>query len=110
MAAAEKRNESYESWRRRQERMRYEVLLMLYKASEAQPEREVKAWTFAYNLGVWEEEMGHAIEWLERAGYLRCHRSSLEISITLKGIRYIEEGAVRRRTIRGISPPEQDQP
>jgi hypothetical protein len=107
MAAAENRDAWGDGWRRRQERMRFEVLLMLYRASAAQPAREVSAWGFAQNLGIWEEEVGYAIEWLQRAGFLQYHRPGPVLSITLAGVRYIEHDAKRRKTIRGIAPPEE---
>ena len=106
MTAAERRDSEKDGWRRRQERMRYEVLRMLLQASHGDPERRIEAWGFAHDLGVWEEELQNTLVWLERAGYLRVYHPGLALSITLAGIRYVEQGAGRRRTIRGIAPPE----
>ena len=105
MSAAERRDSEKDGWRRRQERMRYEVLRMLLQASHGDPERRIQAWGFAHDLGVWEEELQNTLVWLEHAGYLRVYPGHA-VSITLAGIRYVEQGAGRRRTIRGITPPE----
>lgn len=96
-------------WRRRQERMRYEVLHMLHRAAEASADRQVSAWSFAHDLGVWEEEVWNALVWLQQAGYARIHEVGPVVSITLAGIHYIEMEARRRKTIRGIAPPEEDE-
>ena len=106
MAAAENRDSGRDGWRRRQERMRYEVLHMLYRAAHAEPGRPVEAWAFASSLGVWEEELGNVLAWLEHAGLVRVFEPGRVLSITLAGVRYIEQDARRRRTIRGIAPPE----
>lgn len=91
--------------------MRYEVLLMLYRASAADPEREVGAWwAFAQSLGVWDEEVWNTLVWLARAGMVRVHETRPVVFITLAGIRYVEVEAQQRRTIRGIAPPRSDAP
>jgi hypothetical protein len=106
MSAAERRDSAQDGWRRRQERMRYEVLRMLHHASSANPDQRVDAWGFAQNLGVWDEEVWNTLVWLEQAGMVRIYRVGPVVSITLAGVHYIEEGANRRKTIRGITPPE----
>ena len=107
MSAAERRDSERDGWRRRQERMRYEVLRMLNAAAEGDPDRRIEAWGFAHDLGVWEEELQNTLVWLEQAGYLRVYHPGPAISITLAGIRYLQEGRGRRRTIRGITPPDE---
>ena len=104
------KDDGRDAWRRRQERMRYEVLHMLHSATEASADRQVSAWRFAHHLGVWEEEVWNALVWLEQGGYVRIHHTGPVVSITLAGIRYLETEARRRRTIRGISPPSSDDP
>lgn len=106
MTAAENRDPGRDGWRRRQERMRYEVLLMLYRAAHAEAGRPVEAWGFAADLGVWEDELWNVVVWLEHAGMVRVFEAGRVATITLAGVRYIEEDARRRRTIRGITPPE----
>lgn len=86
--------------------MRYELLLMLYQAANAQPGKPVNAWAFATHLGAWEEEVRNTLVWLEEAGLVRIYHEGPVASITLAGVRYIEQEARRRRTIRGITPPE----
>jgi hypothetical protein len=107
MSAAERRDSEKDGWRRRQERMRYEVLRILLEASHGDPARRIEAWGLAHDLGVWEEELQNTLVWLEHAGYLRVYHPGMAVSITLAGVRYLEQGAGRRRTIRGIAPPEQ---
>lgn len=96
-------------WRRRQERMRYEVLHMLYRAADASADRQVSAWRFALSLGVWEEEVWNSLVWLQQAGLARIHGAGPAVSITLAGVQYIEHDARRRKTVRGISPPEESE-
>jgi hypothetical protein len=109
MSAAERRDPEKDGWRRRQERMRFEVLRMLHQATHGDPDQRVEAWGFAHDLGVWEEELQNTVVWLEQAGYLRVYHPGLAISITLAGIHYLEHGAGRRRTIRGIAPHEESE-
>jgi len=106
MSAAEKRDSERDGWRRRQERMRYEVLRMLHAAAQGEPSRRVDAWGFAPDLGVWAEEVWNTLVWLEQAGLVRIYQTGPVVSITLAGVDYLEHGARRRRTIRGITPPE----
>src|SRR5687768_171847 len=107
MSAAERRDSEKDGWRRRQERMRFEVLRILLETSHGDPACRIEAWSFAEDLGVWEEELQNTLVWLEHAGYLRVYHPGLSVSITLAGIRYLEQGAGRRRTIRGVAPPRQ---
>lgn len=109
MTAAERRDSEKDGWRRRQERMRYEVLRMLNAAAHGDPDRRIEAWGFAHDLGVWEEELQNTLVWLEQAGYLRVYHPGMAVSITLAGIHYLQEGRGRRRTIRGIAPPDEPQ-
>ena len=88
--------------------MRYEVLQMLYRASEANAGRQVSTWRFAHHLGVWEEEVWNSLMWLEQAGYVRILGAGPLVSITLAGIHYLEHEARRRKTVRGIAPPDED--
>lgn len=90
--------------------MRFELLLMLYRACSAETDRPVQALRFAQGLGVWEEEVWNAFVWLEQAGLARIHGAGPVVSLTLAGRRYMEHDAGRRRTIRGISPPQDTVP
>lgn len=106
MTGADWERSEWRGWLRLQERLRFEVLRMLYRASGAAPFRRVVALPFAEELGVNEQELRNALSWLEAAGYVGIHGADPDVSITLDGIRYIEEEARRRKTVRGISPPE----
>jgi hypothetical protein len=84
----------------REERMRYEVLLMLYRAAKADTGRVVNAYTFSVDLGAWHAEVFRVIEWLERHGLVTYHGAGPAISITPAGVGYVEADFQRRRTIR----------
>lgn len=93
-----------ESWlelqRRREERMRYEVLLMVYGATREAAGRPVSAVRFAQELGVWQAEVFRVVEWLERKGLLLYHGAGPTVSLTPRGVAYVEREAGRRRSIR----------
>lgn len=82
--------------------MRYEVLRILYDAWKAEPERaEVQAFAFASDLGVWHAELFRVIEFLDRKGFVVYLGAGPIVRITPAGIRYLEEEAKGRRSIRG---------
>jgi hypothetical protein len=85
---------------RREERMRYEVLLMLYRACNGAPDEVVRAWSFSTDLGVWQAEVFRVIEWLERHRLIQYHGAGPSISITREGVAYLESGSNRRCTVR----------
>jgi hypothetical protein len=80
--------------------MRYEVLLMLYRASSGATDEVIDAWTFSTDLGVWRAEVFRVVEWLERRNLVTYHGAGPAISITPAGVRYVEDDWNRRRTIR----------
>lgn len=86
--------------RRREERMRYEVLRMLYDATGAAEDGAVRAWSFAPDLGVWREELFRVIEFLDRKRYLEYLGAGPTVRITRAGVEYIESEAERRKSIR----------
>jgi DNA-binding IclR family transcriptional regulator len=88
----------------REERMRYEVLLMLYRAAGGIPEEVVNAWSFSTDLGVWRAEVFRVIEWLERQGLVRYHGAGPAVSITPAGAAYLESHSNRRSTLRESDP------
>lgn len=83
----------------REERMRYEVLLMLYRVSEGATDQVVNAFGFAVDLGVWTAEVFRVVEWLARRGFVDYHGAGPAISITRAGVEYIEREG-RRRSLR----------
>jgi len=95
---------SDETWldlqRRREERMRYEVLYMLYRASEGRVEKQQNAWYFALELGVWHTELFRVVEWLDRKGLLRYCGAGPVVCLTPAGVDLIERRAGQRRSIR----------
>jgi hypothetical protein len=99
MAAAEKGDAWLERQRWREERMRFEVLALLYEACGKETDCIVRVSDFAAGLGVWREELFRTVEYLERRGYLHYHGGGPSVSITQQGIDYIESEA-RRRSIR----------
>ena len=84
----------------REERMRYEVLLMLYTAAQSAPGDAVQAWGWAQDLGVWHEELFRVFEFLDRAGLIEYLGAGPLVRITQAGIDYIESEG-KRRSIRG---------
>ena len=103
MAAAENKDESWlETQRRRQERMRFEVLYMLYDAASQCVDFPVDVAGFVRRLGVWEDELVTTIEYLADGGYIRyeAHAWNVSVCLTVKGVDYIEKDRGRRRTIR----------
>jgi hypothetical protein len=88
-----------QAWR--EEHMRYEVLEKLYETSEGQPDRVLHVAGFGEELGVWREELFRGVEFLDRHGYVTYHGAGPEVSITPKGVEYLERNAARRRSIRG---------
>lgn len=88
-----------QAWR--EERLRYEVLKSLYEKSAGRPDRVVHVAGFADGLRVWREELFRGVEFLDRHGYLTYHGAGPEVSITPKGVEYLERMAARRRSIRG---------
>ncbi|CAN5738747.1 hypothetical protein BH23GEM6_BH23GEM6_07150 [soil metagenome] len=85
---------------KREERMRHEVLLMLCRVAEGETTQVVNAWSFSVDLGVWQAEVFRVIEWLERHGLVAYHGAGPAISITEKGVEYLNADWNRRGTIR----------
>lgn len=100
MAAAENEDSWLHHNRRREERMRYEVLAALYGECARVPGCAVHFSRFAHELGAWREELFRAVEWLDRKGYVVYHGAGPVVSITEKGTAYIEREAGKRRSIR----------
>ena len=88
--------------RRREERMRYEVLLMLYRATEGAMDRPFNVVRFTQDLGVWHAELFRVVEWLDRKGFVRYLGAGPTVSLTPRGIAYIEREAAGRRSLRDM--------
>jgi hypothetical protein len=102
MAAAEKHDNSWLTLqKRREERMRFEVLFMIYEAAEGCADLPLEASSFVKRLGLWEQELEKVLRFLSRRGYInRIEPDSSIMSVTVTGVDYIERDSVRRRTIR----------
>jgi hypothetical protein len=103
MTAAEKQDEWWlDLQRRREERMRFEVLSMLFEAANRRVDFPVDIGGFIRRLGVWEGELERVLEFLDSQGFIVYERSVQEVRacLTVKGVDYIERDARRRRTIR----------
>jgi hypothetical protein len=81
----------------REERMRYEVLRMLHSAAAGDPEREVRCWGFAQELGVWESELFRVLDFLDRVGLAEYCGAGPVVRITLAGVSYLERDPERTR-------------
>ncbi|MBW3628284.1 MAG: hypothetical protein KY464_03205 [Gemmatimonadetes bacterium] len=94
-----------ESWQHRQrwreERMRFEVLAAVYRASEGKSGNTLVVSPFAQDLGIWREELFRVLEFLDRKGYIVYHGAGPLVSITRNGLDYLERTGGRRKSIRG---------
>lgn len=76
--------------------MRYEVLLMLYRAAQSNPSNPIQAWSWAQDLGVWHEELFRVVEFLDRAGLIEYLGAGPLVRITQLGTEFIEAERGRR--------------
>ena len=80
--------------------MRFEVLEMLYRATDGSTDAERNAWGFATDLGVWHAELFRVVEWLARYGLIRYCGAGPIVCLTARGARFMERSGERRRSIR----------
>lgn len=80
--------------------MRYEILSMLYRASEGAVDREIGCRSFATDLGVWHAEVFRVLEYLDRRKLIEYRGAGPVVCLTEKGRDYIELMAGDRRSIR----------
>lgn len=83
----------------REERMRYDVLANLKKASLSRAGTVLQVREFDDGL-VWRQELFRVLEYLDRKGYVTYHGPGPQVSITVKGIDYIDRMARRRHSLR----------
>lgn len=100
MAAAESGDSWVQRTREREERMRFEVLAMVYRAAQGNADAVIRVSGFLQELGVWYEELFRVVEFLDRCGYLSYQGAGPLVRITPRGIRLIEGEAGARRSIR----------
>lgn len=96
MAAAESNDSWMELQRMREERMRFEVLNVLYRAVEGEVDVQRNVRPFAVDLGVWHAELFRIVEWLERQGLIRYCGAGPVVCLTDKGVGFISRGGERR--------------
>lgn len=93
-----------DSWldlqRKREERMRYEVLAMLYRAADGHVGREINCWNFATQLGVWHAEVFRVLEFLDRKGLVQYRGAGPVVCLTEEGKQYIDSGRGDRKSVR----------
>src|SRR5687768_13701552 len=99
MAAAERQDEWWERLqRRREERMRFEVLLMLYHAADRCAEVPVEVGMFVRRLGVWQDELERVLKFLNERRYVElAGEIPRTVCLTVKGVDYVERDSSRRR-------------
>ena len=103
MAAADNRDDHWlELQQRRVERMRFEVLYMLYDAASHCVDLPVDVGGFVKSLGVWEDQLSTVLQYLHEQEYINYERvsDSVNVCLTIKGVDYIEKDRGRRSTIR----------
>jgi hypothetical protein len=84
-----------------EERLRYEVLRFVYDHAGASCMHEVTGSQIGAALQLNYEELYRIVHFLENRGYLRYLGAGPRVCLSDDGIRYLEELAVRRRTVRG---------
>jgi hypothetical protein len=84
------------------ERMRFEVLSMLYEASDRCVDFPIDIGGFIRRLGVWEDQLYTTLEFLHERGYIRYESAPWRVNVclTVKGVDYMERDRGKRQTIR----------
>ena len=81
--------------------MRYEVLALLYGACGGKPGCILRVSTFVQELGAWYDQLLLAFEFLDSRGYIVLHGAGPTlVSITRKGVEYVECDAGKRKSVR----------
>lgn len=86
-----------------EERLRYAVLSTIYERAGASCERSVTGTQVGAALDLRYEDLFRIIHYLERNDYLKYLDAGPRVCITPRGLRYVEELAGRRRSLR--EPP-----
>jgi hypothetical protein len=97
---AEDRDSWLELQRKREERMRYEVLNLISTSVGGQPEVEKNVSSFIHQLGTWHAELFRVVEWLDRQGFIRYCGAGPTVCLTPRGVAFLDSAAGRRRSIR----------
>lgn len=86
--------------RQREERLRYEVLRCVYQRAGLGCDLEVDGAHVAMALGLRLGEVDRIAYYLARRGHLASAEGGSRMRITESGVRYVEEVARRRRSVR----------
>jgi hypothetical protein len=100
--------EEKDSWlvlqRKREERMRFEVLELIFLSVDGRAEVEKNVADFVHHLGTWHAELFRVVEWLDRRGFIRYCGAGPTVCLTERGIQFVSSEAGRRRSIRDLEP------
>lgn len=94
----EQGNSSRSEWD--EERLRYSVLSTIYERAGASCENTVTGTEVGAVLDLKYEDLFRVIHFLEYNGYLKYLGAGPRVCITDRGLRYVEELAGRRRSVR----------
>jgi hypothetical protein len=83
-----------------EERLRYSILETVYNQAGGHCDKVVTGAEVGAVLDLRYEDLFRGIHFLEHHGYLTYLGSGPRVCITEKGVRYVEELAVRRRSVR----------
>lgn len=99
MAAEEIQDDALRRWR--EERIRFEILALLHGACSGKPGCILRLSSFVRELGAWNEQLMRAFDFLDGRGYIVLHGAGPTlVSITRKGLDYVEQDSGRRRSVR----------
>jgi hypothetical protein len=101
---AEDRDSWLELQRKREERMRFEVLELIFLSVDGEPDVEKNVSDFVHHLGTWHAELFRVVEWLDRRGFIRYCGAGPTVCMTPHGIAFVSSEAGRRRSIREVEP------
>ena len=85
--------------RRREERMRYEVLAMACRAARRDPNDAIDWKPVTERIGVWRDELFRILDFLDGAGLLRYCGEGPQVCITPRGIDYLSGAARSTRAV-----------
>jgi hypothetical protein len=100
--------EEKDSWlelqRKREERMRFEVLDLIFASVNGQADVELNVSGFVHHIGTWHAELFRIVEWLDRRGFIRYCGAGPTVCLTRAGVDFVGSEAGKRRSIREADP------
>lgn len=82
------------------ERLRFDILKNVYERHWSQGETPVRTLDIGLAMGLSREELLETVQELTQRSYLSFSSPGPQVSITEKGVAYMEGGAGQRRSIR----------